>query len=171
MSPQSEAQGEVATSGRIDSWRDFQDRVGAAMAMLAAQPVNVWMADPDFARWPLGQRSVMEALHQWAVASRHQRITVLAADFDDLPRSHPRWAAWRTTWGHRVRCWQAPDELASEVKTTLILDGVLGLKVLEPRLGTGLWTRDVGQIGTWCAEIDVILQRSQEAMPSTTLGL
>ena len=37
-------------SGRISSWRDFEDRVGAAMAMASANPTDITMMDTDFAQ-------------------------------------------------------------------------------------------------------------------------
>jgi hypothetical protein len=166
-----EAEPVAPSSGQIDSWRDFQARVEAGMAMLAAEPVDVLLVDPDFVKWPLGGRAVMAAFDQWALGSTRRYLTVLAADFDSMPRNHPRWVAWRSRWSHRVRCMQAPPDLCREVRTTLVLGSVLAMRVIEPRLGRGLWTRDVDQIAAWRMEADVILQRSSEAFPPTTLGL
>jgi hypothetical protein len=161
----------LAESGSVSSWRDFHSRVEAAMAVLAAEPADLWLVDADFAQWPLGQRSVMEALHRWAVAPSRHRITVLAGGYDGFARCHPRWVAWQRTWGHRVRCWQAPAECAADLKPTLILGQSLALRVAEPRMGTGWWTRESARIANWRAEIDAILQRSEEAPSSTPLGL
>jgi len=161
----------MAESGRIESWRDFHARVEAAMAMLAAEPADLLLVDPDFVHWPLGQRSVMEGFHQWAISPSRRQLTLLAADFGELPRCHPRWMAWYQRWSHRVRCLQPPPELAGDLKATLILGNTLALRVIEPRLGEGLWTRDSARIAIWRNEVDVILQRSQEALPPTTLGL
>jgi len=158
-------------SGRINSWRDFEDRVGAAMAMAAASPTDITLMDTDFVHWPIGQRSVMEAFHQWGLASRGTRCRVLAHDFGEFPRLHPRWVAWRGTWAHRVHCYQAPDELVSSLVPTLVLHGTLGLRLHEPVHGVGVWTREEGTLTSWMTEIDVILQRSHEALPPSTLGL
>jgi hypothetical protein len=158
-------------SGRINSWRDFEDRVGAAMAMAAVQPADLTFVDVDFARWPIGRRSVMAAFHQWTLASRAAHCTMLAASYDGFGRMHPLWVAWQRSWVHRVCCYQAPEEFASALMPTLVLHGTLGLRLLEPLHGTGVWTRDEGTLAAWLTEIDVILQRSHEAMPPTTLGL
>ena len=62
------------------------------------------VADPDFADWAWGTAAATALLHRWA---RHgQRMTVLAYRYDALPRRHPRWVQWRTTWGHKVECRQ-----------------------------------------------------------------
>lgn len=158
-------------SGRITSWRDFEDRVGAAMAMAAASPADITLMDIDFVHWPIGQRSVMEAFHQWGLISRGTHCQVIAYSYDAFARLHPRWVAWRGTWAHRVRCYQAPDELVSSLLPTLVLGGTLGLRLLEPMNGVGVWTREDGTLKSWMTEIDVILQRSHEALPPTTLGL
>lgn len=158
-------------TGRIDGWRDAGDRFRAAMAVLAASPADVWVADRDFAHWPLGERSVMVAMHGWAVEGGRKRMTLLGVDFDALARHHPRWAQWRGTWSHRVACLQAPESLQDEVHATLLIGDVIGLKVLDHRHGTGFWTRDKARLAAWQAELDVILQRSSEALPPTTLGL
>jgi len=158
-------------SGRITSWRDFEDRVGAAMAMAAVNPTDITLMDTDFVHWPIGRRSVMEAFHQWGLASRGPHCQVIAHSYDAFARLHPRWVAWRGTWAHRVRCYQAPDELVSSLFPTLVLHGTLGLRLHEPMHGIGVWTREDGTLTSWMTEIDVILQRSHEALPPTTLGL
>jgi len=158
-------------SGRIGSWRDFEDRVGAAMAMAAASPADLTLVDRDFVHWPIGRRSVMEAFHQWGLASRGTRCTLVAAHYDEFPRVHPLWVAWRTNWAHRVHCYQVPDEMVSSLAPTLVLHGSLGLRLHEPMHGIGVWTRDEAVLSGWLTEIDVILQRSHEALPPTTLGL
>ena len=171
MADHPEAIREGELSGRITSWRDFEARVGAAMAMAAAGPCDIVLMDTDFVHWPIGQRSVMEAFHQWGLISRGTHCQVIAYSYDNFSRQHPRWVAWRSTWAHRVRCYQVPDELVSSLRPTLILRGSLGLRLLEPMHGVGVWTREEGALTSWMAEIDVILQRSHEALPPTTLGL
>lgn len=158
-------------SGRITSWRDFGDRVRACMALAATHALDLTLVDTDFVHWPLGERSVMEAFHQWGLLSKGAHCQLLAATYDAFPRLHPRWVAWRGTWSHRVKCYQAPDELVSFLTPTLILHGQIGLKLNEPLHGAGVWTRDEGVLRTWLSEVDVNLQRSHEALPPTTLGL
>lgn len=158
-------------SGQISSWRDFQDRFRAAMAMAATLASNLTLVDTDFVHWPLGERSVMEAFHQWTLLAKGTHCQLLAAHYDAFARLHPRWVAWRGTWAHRVKCWQAPDELAAGLMPMVIVHDCIGLRLNEPLHGTGVWTRDKGVLRTWLSEIDVNLQRSHEALPPTTLGL
>lgn len=159
------------TSGRITGWRDFEDRFRAAMAMAAADPVDMTLMDTDFGHWPLGQRSVLAAFQQWSLGSRGHRCQLLAASYDGFAKLHPLWVAWRATWAHRVACHQVPDDFVSAACPILILHGSLGLRLHETLHGAGVWTRDPGALTEWLSEIDVILQRSEPALPPTTLGL
>ncbi|RZL03316.1 MAG: hypothetical protein EOP36_05445 [Rubrivivax sp.] len=170
MTPAATDPGEPAL-GRIDGWPDFIDRVRAAMAMAAAQPVSLYLCDADFSRWPLGERSVMEAFQQWGLSSRVPRCVLVAATLDEVPRRHPRWVAWRGTWAHRVKCHLADPDQAPSLMPTLLLEGQLGLRVLDPISGRGIWSRRPSDLAEWRQEADVILQRCSEALPPTTLGL
>ncbi|MBC7699442.1 hypothetical protein [Aquabacterium sp.] len=157
--------------GRIDGWPDFIDRVRAAMAMAAAHPVPLYFCDGDFSRWPLGERSVMEAFQQWGLNSRVTHCVLVAATLDELPRRHPRWVAWRGTWAHRVKCYLADPDQGPSLMPTLVLEKQLGLRLLDPISGRGLWSRRPVDLSEWRQEADVILQRCSEALPPTTLGL
>lgn len=159
-------------SGRISNWHDFADRVRAAMAMAAAEPVCITLSDCDFTNWPLGQREVVESFQQWVLgSSREIHCQVLSANFEGFARTHPRWVQWRKVWSHRVLCRQAPEDLATSVPTLLVLQDKLALRLSDPLSGRGLWTRDPAVVRDWLSEIDVILQQSHDALPPTTLGL
>jgi len=70
-----------------------------------------------------------------------------------------------------VACREAAPEEAGRVRPMLLWPGRVGLRLLDEVSGRGQWTTDPGVLHNWLAEYDVILQRSSEAMPSTTLGL
>ena len=163
---------ETDLSGQISSWRDFSDLVSEVVAMAVQEPGPIVLSDRNFEHWPLGQRAVVDAFQQWAMSSaREIRCSLLAGNFDGFILKHPRWLNWRKLWAHRVLCRQAPEELFFSVPTILALPGKIGLRVVEPLVGRGLWTRDPTVIGDWLSEVYVILQQSSEGMPTTTLGL
>ncbi len=161
----------VHPSGRIDGWRDFEDRLRAALAMGITEPADWRLCDPDFVPWPLGERAIVEVLQQGVLAHPRTRWTLLAARFDEFPRKHPRWLAWRQDWTHRVRCLQANEEDAPQLRPMLLWPGRLGLRLLDGVSGRGVWSTDPATLHVWQADFDVISQRSAEAMPGTTLGL
>ncbi len=61
----------------------------------------VW-SDGTFEDWPLRERSVVDALNQWA--QRGRKLTLLAHRFDALVRLHPRFVEWRVRWDHIIEC-------------------------------------------------------------------
>lgn len=159
------------TGGRIEGWRDFAERLGAALAMGKTEPVDWRLCDPDFTQWPMGGLAVVEALQQGMLAHRSTRWTLIAAQFDAFPRQHPRWLSWRQTWSHRVRCLQASEEDAAQLRPMLLWPGRLGLRLQDGLSGRGVWSMDPATLHVWQSDFDVISQRTAEAMPSTTLGL
>lgn len=167
------AEGALMTelSGRFESWVSFQDRLAAGLAMAAADPTDLYFCDVDFSHWPLGATTTLDAFHQWVMASAGAHCTLLAANLDEMPRLHPRWLVWRQPWTHRVKCWQIPEDVAQGMRPTFILKDRLAIRIMEPRAGAGIWSRDPVTIRAWAAEIDAILQHSHEALPPKTLGL
>jgi len=157
--------------GRIAGWRDFRDRFTAALAMATTAPAEACWCDLDFAAWPLGERATVEALQRWALAHSVPRLTLLAARYDEVTRRHPRWLTWRRSWAHRVSCWTASDELAASLQPMCLWRDQVGLKVLDPLTGAGLWSTEPATLQLWQADFDAYLQRSTEGMPCTTLGL
>lgn len=158
-------------SGRIDGWRDFEDRLRAGLAMGTTEPADWRLSDPDFAQWPLGERAIVEVLQQGVLAHPRTTLTLLAARFEAFARQHPRWLAWRQDWSHRVHCLQANDEDVPQLRPMLLWPGRLGLRLLDPLSGRGVWSTDPATLHVWQTDFDVISQRSTEAMPRTTLGL
>ena len=95
---------------------------GLQAAAQAACPL-LWMCDPDFAAWPLGERRLVEALDSWAVATRAHplaQLRVLGQRFDDMRLRHARFVDWRARWSHRVevRVWSAGQDSLPSVLWT-----------------------------------------------------
>lgn len=87
--------------GRIQGRAAFADLVRQALASAASERWNhLILSDPDFADWPLGERSVIDSLNAWAGSGR--RLQFLARDYGRLRERHPRLVQWRVTWSHIV---------------------------------------------------------------------
>jgi hypothetical protein len=132
---------------------------------------ELWLVDPDFAAWPLGERATVDLLLRWAQGGAGRRIHLIAHHFDELPRRHPRFTAWRRDWAHVVTCREVAELDASEVPTLLLAGDGLGLQLPERQHVRGRWFRDETDWRTWREVVDALLQRSAEAFPATTLGL
>jgi hypothetical protein len=154
----------------ITSRAEFHTALREAFAEAAtAGSRELWLADNDFADWPLGEREVVEHLSEWAASSR--RLTLLANSFDEVARRHPRWVTWRRQWAHIVRCRVNTELEAGEVPSLLIASGTLTLRLSDSLHHRGRVSHDKAD-ELRCRElIDAVLQRSEEAFPATSTGL
>lgn len=158
------------TIAQIEGRNAFQDAVRAALAEAgAAGWRDLWLCAPDFADWPLGERKVVESLTQWAGGQR--RLTVMAANYEEIVRLHPRWVEWRRQWAHVIRCRALPELAAVDVPVILHAPGALTLRLLDPLRYRGIVSRLTADGEQASEELDAISQRSVEAFPATTLGM
>ena len=126
--------------------------------------------DADFASWPLDDPALLERLGTWL--RRPQRELVLvAATFDEMPRRHPRFVAWRQLRAHVIPGWQAPDDLDLPLPTLLLDDGPLLVRLIDPVHWRGRASLDARAARLQRDEIDALLQRSEPAFPANQLGL
>lgn len=104
--------------GRIQGRREFADLVRLALRTAARDGwPHIVLSDPDFADWPLGERSVIDALNAWA--GRGRKIQFLAVDFDRLRELHPRLVRWRTTWAHIVEAHACSSVVEGELPSVI----------------------------------------------------
>lgn len=172
-----QASGGVAATGwpegRFVGREDFQQAVVSGLQQAAHQGCALlWLCDPDFAAWPLGERRLVQALDDWAAATRAHplaQLRMLGQRFDDMRLRHARFVDWRARWSHRVdvRVWSA------------------GQAQLPSVLWTPQWTmqrvddtRDVVVATTEAVQrtrLDEALQQrwqqARPALPVTALGL
>lgn len=159
-----------STNTLITSRGEFHDALRRAFAEAAtAGSRELWLADTDFADWPLSERAVIGHLEHWAASSR--RLTLLAQNFDDVARRHARWVEWRRQWSHVVSC-RANTELESGAMPTLFLAvGTVSVRLSDQVHHRGRISHDRAD-EVRCRElIDAVLQRSEETFSATTTGL
>ena len=154
----------------ITTRAEFHVALRAAFAEAAtAGSRELWLADNDFADWPLGERDVIESLSQWVASSR--KLTLLAHDFDEVARRHPRWVTWRRQWSHVVSCRSNAELEAGEMPTLLIAAGTVTVRLSDPVHHRGRVAHDRAE-ELRCKELfDAVSQRSEEAFPATSTGL
>lgn len=155
---------------KIDGRGDFHDAVRACFAEAAAAGwPELWLCDADFANWPLGERSVVDSLTLWSGARR--RMQVLALDYAELARRHPRWAQWRRYRAHAVECRTLREQQADDVPVMLHAPGGLTLRLFDARRYLGSVSRLANDAQQASELFDALLQQSALAFPPTTLGL
>jgi len=154
----------------ITSRAEFHVALRQAFAeAVTAGSRELWLADNDFADWPLGERDVIERLSEWAASSR--RLTLVANSFDEVARRHPRWVTWRRQWSHVVSCRANTELEAGEVPMLMIASGTVTVRLSDPLHYRGRISHDRAE-ELRCKElIDAVLQRSEEAFPATSTGL
>jgi hypothetical protein len=154
----------------ITSRGEFLDALRQSFALAADQGCReIFIADPSFADWPLGESAVIESLTRWAYA--HRKLTVLAQGFDDFPRRHIRWVEWRRQWAHVVECRALADDDAGKLTGLFLAPGLLSLRVIEAEHYRASLSFEPADAIRARDKLDALLQRSEEALPVTTLGL
>ncbi len=162
----------LPAEGRFEGLPAFEQVVRDALAAAAQKEArDLWLCDRDFSHWPLGERSAVASFQQWALAGHHGRCVLLGEAFERFFRDHPRWVEWRRTWSHRVVCLQAPEELALDVPSAVLVPGLLSIELIDRENYRGLVSFDPMRWRELHEQIDAISQRSGEAIPPTTLGL
>ena len=149
---------------------DYHEALRAAFDQVAAEGCReLFLCDPDFADWPLGEVAVLEALTRWAMS--HRKLTVLALGYDEIVRRHPRWVAWRRQWSHVVDC-RAIEELEPEKMPTMFLaPGLVTVRLFDARNYRASVSTEPADAIRAREDLDAVLQRSIDAFPASTLGL
>ena len=154
----------------ITSRSEFHDALKEAFAFVADKGCReVFIGDPNFADWPLGDRAVLESLTRWALA--HRKLTVLAESFDEFPRRHARWVEWRRQWAHVVECRAVAEADLGQLSGIFLAPGLITLRVLDVEHYRATLSFDPADSIRFRDGFDALLQRSEEAFPVTTLGL
>lgn len=156
--------------GLIASRREFHDALRTAFALAANVGCrDLWLCDPDFADWPLGESGVVDQLRAWAGSQR--RLTLLASSFDEVARRHPRWVDWRRTWSHVVSCRINTDMERAALPTVLLAPGLISVRLSDFSYSRGRMSSDAAEEVRCREMIDAVLQRSQESFALTLTGL
>lgn len=157
-------------AGRFEGPAAFRAAVGESLtAAFGAGAPSLWLVDPDFADWPLGDATLVDALTAWG-RQRGRRLHLLAQDYDELARRQPRFVQWRRLFAHVVEARVAPDVDRSAFPTLLLLDGA-GLVAGPAPARRGHPMRDEAERRTWREVADAISQRSEAGFPAHSLGL
>lgn len=155
----------------ITSRSEFQAAVRwgfeTAMASSARRIVAV---DPHFADWPLDDPALHSALTAW-LRLPQRRLVLLATRYDELPRRHARFVAWRALWAHAIDTRAPAEDDVADLPTLLVDDGSTSVHLRDALHWRGRADADPRSAHQWRERIDVLLQRSEPAFPVNPLGL
>jgi len=155
--------------GRFSGRSEFTGLVRQALAAAAAQGWHemIW-CDPDFSDWPLGERAVAQALNDWAKSGR--KLTMLAENYDAIPRQHARFATWRRTWSHVVECRKSGAASSGRLPSVLWRPGWV-MERLDRQRCTGVAGADLARCIALKECLNKHLSASSAGFPATVLGL
>jgi len=155
--------------GRLQGRNDFIELVRQAVSTAAAQGwVKMVWCDPDFADWPLGERSLIEDLQAWSASGRS--LHLLAQDFATLRQRHPRFVQWRVTWSHLVEA-RATGRAAGGELTSAIWTPGWTMERLDPKHNVVVATTDPTRRVALGESLDALWHRAAPSFPASTLGL
>lgn len=154
---------------------EFQRLVTESLAWCAehgCRELHAW--DANFADWPLSEAPALAALTAWARAGR--QLHLLAVQYDEVVRRHPRFVRWRRDFAHCITARAVEPELRLEGAPESLLMAVGAAGTLTVRLfDRHLWRGEVSlapaQRLRGLEWFDAVAQRSSESFAPTTLGL
>ncbi|MGM9479798.1 hypothetical protein ACS5PN_01235 [Roseateles sp. NT4] len=134
--------------------------------------VHAW--DASFVDWPLSEAAVLESLTHWARNGR--QLHLLALQYDDIVRRHPRFVRWRRDFAHCVTARAIEPELRLEEAPEALLLAVgpessVSLRLFDRHLWRGEVSLDTAQRLRGLEWFDALAQRSSDSFAPTTLGL
>jgi len=161
--------GAHAPSGRFSGPQEFAQVVRGAIASAAREgwPAMVW-SDASFEEWPLGERTVVEALNAWSHSGR--QLVMLARSYDSVIRNQPRFVTWRKTWDHLLECHVCKTIDASEMPSA-IWSPHWAMRRLDLVRCTGVADLEPARRVLLRQELDECIRQSSLGFPATTLGL
>lgn len=157
-------------TGRFSGREAFQQLVRDAFATAAREGwQEIVISDANFHDWPLGERSVIEALQTWARGGR--RFSMLASSYDDVVRRHARFVRWRGTWDHIITCRRSPSTDPLSIPSALWSPHWV-MHRIDPERCVGI-TGDEPNRRVVLKEslTEWMRNKSAPGFPSTTLGL
>lgn len=158
-------------AGRGEFQRVLQEMLAWA-AEQGCRELHAW--DASFVDWPLSDAQVLASLASWARAGR--QLHLLALQYDDIARRHPRFVRWRRDYAHCVTARAVEPELRLEAAPESLLlavgaAGVVTVRLFDRHLWRGEVSPEAGERLRSLEWFDAAAQRSSEAFAPTTLGL
>lgn len=155
--------------GRFSGRVEFTDLIRHAFAAAAAQGWReIILCDPSFEDWPLGERVVAQALHDWSKTGR--KLTMLANSYDEVLRKHARFVSWRRTWAHIAECRASAATVVDDLPSALWSPGWSFERLDRVHCG-GVAGPEVVRRVALKERLNEQLLKSSPAFPASILGL
>ena len=170
--PAEPAEGTSLSAGAFSGRTAFRQHVRDILALAVVQewPAIV-LSDPDFADWPLGEKAVVQSLHDWSKSGRS--LIVLASSFELVLSHHARFVDWRRRWDHIVNCRRLGDKQGSGVSVVPSVVWTPGWVVQRTSIEkcVGLCTQSAARRAEIRESLDNSLKQSTSGFAASQLGL
>ena len=135
---------------------------------------EVWMADRDFADWPLSQPPFASALQAFLRQSAANQLRILTLDPERIATGAPRFMQVLKGHALNAQCRVVPHHAASrfgEACSMLIADRSLLVRRFHRDHLRGAAEFDPAAARPWLDQFETVWEESTPALASTTLGL
>jgi hypothetical protein len=142
-------------------------------ALLQAQR-EVWMADRDFADWPLAEPAFTAALQAFLRGSAANHLRLLALDTDRIPTAAPRFMQVIRAHAITAQCRLVPRHAAArfgEACSMIIVDRSLLVRRFHRDHLRGAAEFDPAAARPWLDQFETLWEESSPTLASTTIGL
>ncbi|MBV8035158.1 hypothetical protein [Roseateles sp.] len=154
---------------------DFENLLVETLAWASEQgcrELHAW--DASFVDWPLSSTPALAALTTWARPGR--QLHLLALQYDDVSRRHPRFVRWRRDYAHCVTARAVEPEVRLEAAPESLLlaagaESAVTLRLFDRHLWRGEISLEAAQRQRCMEWFDALAQRSGDSFAPTTLGL
>jgi hypothetical protein len=155
--------------GRFEGREDFRQLVRDALAAAAREGWReLILSDASFEDWPLGERSVVDALQAWSQTGR--RMVLLARRYDTVLRQHARFVQWRGRWSHIIEARACPAADPLDLPSAIWTPHWV-LERREPERSIGYCGGEPERRVALREVLQEWLQKSTPSFPATMLGL
>jgi hypothetical protein len=154
--------------GRFAGREAFRQLVRDALACAAREGwPEIILSDANFEDWPLGERTIAQALQDWSQSGR--RCILLARRYDGVVRQHARFVTWRKNWSHIIEARGCPsaDELGFP---SAIWSPHWAMQRLDTDRSNGISGSEPQRRVLMRELLDEWLLKSSPAFPAVTLG-
>ncbi len=137
---------------------------------LAQRARRMLWADADFADWPLNDALLLQRLVDWLRLPQRQ-LLLLAVDYEGLRQRHARFTALYGLWSHAIAARTPAQDEAAQLPCLLLAERTVAVHLIDKAHWRGWVGTEPATLRLWQERTDALLQRSEAALPVTTLGL
>lgn len=145
----------------------LQDALGRAQR-------EVWLADRDFADWPLNGEAFASALQTFLRQSAANHLKLLTLDAERIAVGFPRFMQVLKPHAVNAQCRVVPPHAAArfgESCSMMIVDRSLTIRRFHRDHLRGATEFDPASARPWLDQFETLWEESAPALASTTLGL